>query len=189
MNGAPAALVNIGVIINSENINTASMVENLFIFTPLPSAEDLLSDAKLVIFFCLNSIRLGFSGLSCPWKQDFSIHSQPEQQELAVRFSQQVPVVLVRGKSGLLGSCPGLNCAAVFTAGYSRYDESLHIDHPLLNKMESPRYSLLPPTTCSNIINRLIKSRYRVSAPIIAPFRIVPASSPTGCERAIFLSF
>jgi len=38
---------------------------------------------------------------------------------------------------GLLGSCPGLNRAALFAAGYSRYDKSLHINHPLLTNIES----------------------------------------------------
>lgn len=84
-------------------------------------------------------------GLSCLWEQDFSIRSQPEQQEITVRSSQQILVAQVMGESGLLGSCPGLNRAALFAAGYSRYDKSLHINHPLLTNIETVRYSLFPP--------------------------------------------
>ena len=48
---------------------------------------------------------------------------------------------------------------------------------------------LLLPNILSSIRNRLIKSRYNVRAPMIAPFLTSPASRPAGCVRAIFFSF
>jgi hypothetical protein len=45
------------------------------------------------------------------------------------------------------------------------------------------------PRMRSSMRNKLIKSKYKDSAPRIAPFRTTPASMPAGCVNAIFFNF